>query len=280
MFCGKCGAKINDGDSFCTNCGARVVVNNVAMNNNSNERAASTILLQKIKNVKCISEYSDETKVDEMKTIEFGSYPQSDASGKLKELIEWIVLEKSNDSAFLISKCILDCKTYGVFDDFRIDYPCWENSILRKWLNDEFYNVAFNNSEKELIKTTRIINIPNYNYNREEKTTEDKIFCLSIEEVGKYFNQKINERDIFSESECKKLATYGTIYAKNVDNNGNKLYEEKIGMWFDNNHPFWLRSHGKEQGSASEIGSDGKICQNSYVSCNYIGVRPAMWIKI
>ena len=24
MFCGKCGTKINDGDSFCTNCGAKV----------------------------------------------------------------------------------------------------------------------------------------------------------------------------------------------------------------------------------------------------------------
>ncbi len=88
MFCINCGAKINDGDSFCTNCGARVVVNNVAVNNNSSERAASTILLQKIKNVKCISEYSDETEVDEMETIEFGSYPQSDASGKSKEPIE------------------------------------------------------------------------------------------------------------------------------------------------------------------------------------------------
>ena len=280
MFCGKCGTKINDGDVFCTNCGARVVVNNVAGNNNSsNEKSDSSALVTKIKNVKCISEYSDETEVDEMETIEFGSYPQSDASGKSKEPIEWIVLEKSNDSAFLMAKYILDCKTYGVYNDFRTDHPCWENSILRKWLNTEFYSVAFNNSEKELIKTTKVANIPNY-YNKDEKATEDTIFCLSIEEVGKYFNRKIDEYDKFSENECKKLATYGTIYAKNVDNDGNKLYEEKIGMWFDNNHPFWLRSHGNDQGDGSEICSDGKICQCTVVSCTYIGVRPAMWIKL
>lgn len=27
MFCGKCGTKINEGDSFCTNCGAKVQIN-------------------------------------------------------------------------------------------------------------------------------------------------------------------------------------------------------------------------------------------------------------
>ncbi|WP_282433061.1 DUF6273 domain-containing protein [Desulfosporosinus youngiae] len=43
---------------------------------------------------------------------------------------------------------MLDCKQYHSGDTDII----WRDCDLRKWLNHEFYNAAFNDSEKRFIK--------------------------------------------------------------------------------------------------------------------------------
>ena len=48
----------------------------------------------------------------------------------------------------------------------------WHDCDLRKWLNNEFYNTAFNATEKEFIKTTHCAD------NGEvSPDTEDKVFA-------------------------------------------------------------------------------------------------------
>ena len=72
MFCGKCGTKINEGDSFCTNCGANIEI--------ANENDNPLSLLRQIKSAKIINEYSEHDTIDKIEKVKFGNYPQSDIS--------------------------------------------------------------------------------------------------------------------------------------------------------------------------------------------------------
>lgn len=88
--------------------------------------------------------------------------------------IEWIVLEKSEKEAFLVTKKIIDSHPY------KSQYPssaAWAESDARQWVNDEFYSVAFSENEKNNIYTSNVIN------NRGENTT-DKIYYLSVNELN------------------------------------------------------------------------------------------------
>ena len=82
--------------------------------------------------------------------------------------------QNSGRELFLLSEYILDCRRYhGESVDMKwrdsVDIT-WHDCDLRKWLNDEFYNTAFNATEKEFIKTTHCAD------NGEGADTEDKVF--------------------------------------------------------------------------------------------------------
>ena len=276
MFCINCGAKINDGDSFCTNCGQKIV--------QSNETNSTLSLSEQVKKSKTVNAYSKDTTIEEMDTIKFGLFPQNNLIETEKEPIEWVLLEKNNNEAFLLSKFILDFKEFGKFDDYRVDYPCWENSPIRNWLNTDFFNNAFNIEEQEIIKLTEIINLPDSRYNYVGKNSNDRLFLLSDEEIIMYFEQIYNEDfDENLKNENKKCATKATKYAKRYDNGmygGLVAEERKQDMWWSNNDGYWLRSKGKEQSDASSVDVAGIIMKNTYSNSAIYGVRPAMWVKI
>ncbi|MBP5781130.1 MAG: hypothetical protein J6X34_07845 [Clostridia bacterium] len=80
----------------------------------------------------------------------------------------------------LLSKYGLDCQP------FNKDHTSatWENCSLRAWLNDEFINTAFSDTEKAWISLTSLANPDN----PEEGTsggndTADKVFILSLDEA-------------------------------------------------------------------------------------------------
>ena len=234
---------------------------------------AQTYNISQISQVKLVTEYSANTLVDQMDTVTFGLYPQSDISGNKKEPIEWIVLDRHGDEYFLLSKYILDCKCYN---DVRQDKDItWENCSLRNWLNTTFLNSAFNSNEQVLIKTTNVINSDNeYWKTIGGNNTNDKLFCMSIEEVKRYFNlsdmQKKNDR----------LPTIGTRYARSVKNGDyNLAVNTKPEYLYKGYSYFWLRGPGFKQNTAQAI---AYFLAVSSVSCNAelqkIGVRPALWI--
>lgn len=66
-----------------------------------------------------------------------------------------------------------------------------ENCSLREWLNEEFYNSAFSNSEKEQILSVTVPADKNPEYDTNSgNDTEDKIFLLSVSEAKKYLGKK------------------------------------------------------------------------------------------
>lgn len=224
--------------------------------------------------VKSISDYDKDTVIDDIETISFGTYPQSDENGNLKEPIEWIVLDTNGGKSLLLSKYILDCKCYD--NDFS--YGLWEKCSLRKWLNDYFYNLAFDEKEKGMIVSSQLKNATNFDYKtRDGKDTIDKIFCLSIDEIFKYFGKKgKNESGYYKIG--KSAVTRGTSYAQNVDNYGSKLYIVSSGDT-KGSSIYWLRSAGESNSLATYLMFDIIDIRGGKPSSKGVGVRPAVWIS-
>ena len=188
------------------------------------------------------------------KTIEFGNYPQ-DKDGTEKP-IEWIVMKKEGNQVLLLSKYVLDAKSYNEgWGDVT-----WEISDIRQWLNNEFYTTAFNKAEKAKIQTSLIKNEDNSKYGTNGgNDTEDKVFLLSEKETETLFSNK--------EERIAKATEYAT-------KSGVYVNEEKAACW-------WLRSPGYKSDNAAEVDYDGWVYRHGYdVDGNHDGVRPALHLNL
>ena len=187
-------------------------------------------------------------------TIEFGNYPQ-DKDGTEKP-IEWIVMKNEGNQVLLLSKYVLDAKSYNE----ELEAVTWETSDIRQWLNNEFYTTAFNKSEKAKIQTSLIKN----EYNSEHGTsggndTEDKVFLLSEKEAETLFS-----------NDDERIAK-ATGYA---EKSGAYVNEKKEAVW-------WLRSPGDDSNVATEVDCGGCIYEyGCYVVRSIDGVRPALHLNL
>ena len=96
-------------------------------------------------------------------------------------------MEVSTDDILVISRYGLDVQPYNEeYKDRRL--ITWEKCTLRRWLNEEFYENAFSESEKKMISLT-------YNNNEDGdwmqpdngNDTVDQIFLLSYIEAYRFF---------------------------------------------------------------------------------------------
>ena len=187
-------------------------------------------------------------------TIEFGNYPQ-DKDGTEKP-IEWIVMKNEGNQVLLLSKYVLDAKSYNEeWEDVT-----WETSDIRQWLNNEFYTAAFNKSEKAKIQTSLIKNEDNSEHGTSGgNDTEDKVFLLSEKEAETLFS-----------NDDERIAK-ATGYA---EKSGADVNEEKAAWW-------WLRSPGDDSDSAAVVYYDGWVYgDGGSVSINDDGVRPALHLNL
>ena len=187
--------------------------------------------------------------------IRFGIYEQDNNTSNGKEDIEWLVLEVKDGKALVITKYALDGKQYNT----SIADVTWETCTLRKWLNNDFINVAFSSDEEAMIPTVIVSADQNPEYNTDPgNATQDQVFLLSITEVEKYFN-----------SDSARLCEL-TDYA--VSNGADVNSYKGICMW-------WLRTPGKSQSSVITVGHTGKADKAGYRDAFCFAVRPAMWIE-
>ena len=99
---------------------------------------------------------------NETEVVTFGNYWQEDTNGDgvadkndSKTPIRWQVIKKNADgTAVVISESILDCK-HDMTTTIAAKNKQWETSDFRSWLNGEFYNDAFDSSEKGSIVATK-----------------------------------------------------------------------------------------------------------------------------
>lgn len=165
-------------------------------------------------------------------------------------------MDTNGEYDLLTTKYVLEVKRFSNDSDIG----SYVDSSLREWLNNEFFNIAFDRAEKDIIVATT--------FTREDGHIEksgshnskfvDRVFVLNKDEAKKYF--KTNE-----DRKC-----YPTEYAKMlgaIKNNGASSY--------------WLRTPTKSKFYEIYVTSNGMILDSgaSYVK-DYIGVRPCILIKI
>lgn len=183
----------------------------------------------------------------------FGEYEQDNNYLSGKEKIEWIVIDKAENALLLVSKYALDCQKFNP----SYDNLSWETSYIRQWLNGDFYNSAFNENEREMIKTTSVKADKNPKYGTNPgKSTKDKVFLLSCDETERYFS-----------SDNAKSCT-PTQYAA-IDKTST----------YANGCRWWLRTPGQSASCISAVVGDGSVEYSGVFADNAnIYVRPAIWI--
>ena len=188
--------------------------------------------------------------------ISFGSYPQ-DQYGTVTTPIEWRVLERKGDLLFVISQYGLDARAFN--PSFG---TTWEKSEIRDWLNHEFLETAFTDSERALIQNTYVSPDSNVAYNTDQgSATQDYIFLLSATEASLYFN---NNKD----RQCKPT-DYADEQADYEDD------EDLEFCWW------WLRTMGENNDKAVFVSArKGDVAlKGDGVRFTAGTVRPAMWVK-
>ena len=189
-----------------------------------------------------------------LNTVVFGKYPQ-DATSVAKP-IEWYVLSEKNGMRLLLSKLGLATQSYHLSHS-RVT---WENCDLRQWLVYDFLQSAFTKAEQEKIVLVSNQNDNNIEYRagRGGKSTNDKIFLLSPQQVESLMRNTRMRRCLLSE----RLRKRGVC--TEVDG---------CGWW-------WVRSPGYRNGSAAYVNYDGVINYYGYrVNTKGGCVRPALWVS-
>jgi len=162
------------------------------------------------------------------------------------EPIRWRIIEKNSESITLIADKVLECLKYN---EDKVDMT-WKDCSLRKWLNNDFYQVAFTGEERSVILSTN-------NDNGEGIRTIDKVYLLSYNEAKNMFENDEDRRvntTYFSDRDCLHVT-------------------DGCGSW-------WLRTRGLEPYEASYVSEDGNI--------NYLGqwvnsefdVRPVIKLNL
>lgn len=147
--------------------------------------------------------------------VELGSIEQDNNYDNGLEPIEWDVISASGGKAVLISHKIL----YSMEFDSSTGETTWEDSDIRAWLNGDFYNNSFNETEKNRIITVTNENPGNCYYTSDgddysygSNDTQDNVYLLSVEDLLKYYDFGL-WNDAKKYGYCMDLAASPTDYA-------------------------------------------------------------------
>ena len=201
--------------------------------------------------------------------VKMGHYEQDNNTVNGAELIEWEVLDVQDGKALLLSRYALDNKRFCAE---KYNRQTWDVCEIRTWLNNTFYDNAFDKEEKEKIILSPVsadLN-PKDDGKSQGTGTNDNVFLLSIKEVEKYEPSKcmvseyaISQGIVSSEGYCNYfLRTTGWCWQ---------------GVYND----FTIISAVKTDGTVfyalyPDYEIDGYDFRGEYKS----GIRPAMWIRV
>lgn len=180
--------------------------------------------------------------------VQFGTYEQDNNTTNGNEVIDWVVLDRRDGKLLVISKNVLDYTQYKKGE--YCGKATWETSFLRKWLNNNFLELAFSSNEQAMIQTTNV-----------SSSETDKLFVLSVEEANTYFVSNFERSCVpsYYVASLRKMLRNGTDY---------------------DSCSWWLRSTGINQNRAACVAGDGQISEFGCENNQYVGVRPVLWISI
>lgn len=109
---------------------------------------------------------------DDFLYVKFGKWDMDCREDNGTEYIDWVVLEKNDHDALLISRQKLKAMKYNESEEA----VSWQNCSMRSWLNGEFFDGAFSAKEQNMIKDTI-----------HDDGVEDKAYLLSSDEFCNYY---------------------------------------------------------------------------------------------
>ena len=200
--------------------------------------------------------------------VYFGHYQQTKNDGSssysgdfFPEAIKWRVLEKDteNNELFLMADHSLESIQYNEQSYNDKKDITWENSDLRAWLNDDFYNDAFTTAERSDISLSTVTADDNIKGRvvPQGNDTEDYVYCLSQKEV------------------CE--AKYG--FETGVDDTSETRCSVNDGSLNDNEEDFPYRVHTNKSGTTTfndGVGTYGKILSKPFGSYKHCGI---WWLR-
>lgn len=232
-------------------------------------------------------------------TVVFGLYTPKNP--KNTDPIEWVVLSVEGNRALLVSKYVIESQPYNT-KEYAEDggEVTWENCTLRTWLNDEFFNQAFTDAEKSVIKTVTLKNPDNSYYGTKGGSdTEDKVFILSAEEIDKYYGFRYFDEEnacgynqdlmispvenLKGGNKCLMWEMYKDNYEKTYKDFG--YSEDVIGR---KGATWWVRTPGiaghadsMMMCTACRVGNMGDFGEKYWtgVTETRVGVRPAVYVE-
>ena len=195
------------------------------------------------------------------------------------EEIEWLVIGVHEDgTCVLMSVKVLDAAAYNRMPTG----VTWEECSLRAWLNGEFYETAFTAEEREKIVPVTLENPDNTKYGtRGGNATVDRVYLLSLEEVGRYFNV-----DPYNKGSAEALIGIPTqtaldkgVYPVSEEDmaSAQSMYEYPLQVgatWW------WLRSPGIEQDYTARMLVYGRVDAGGYFNdASFGGLRPVICVR-
>ena len=205
------------------------------------------------------------------------------------EPISWTILSEntSNGTALILCDMILDSQAFQ--NEYEFDFDTYEYyntsngvprgtygnnyeySTIRKWLNETFYDTAFNELQKQIVLTTTVDNsFAGTGYNGDKygcKNTEDKIFLLSAQEVTNASYGFASSVSALDTARQKKTTDYakaqGIAVSPEIDYNGNAWWR--------------LRTYHE---TGVRIVSDNGLIGEDDISFTADGIVPALQIKL
>ena len=186
--------------------------------------------------------------------LTFGHYEQDNDLSNGAEPIEWIVLDHQKGMLTMISRYALEVLPYHE----TAEGVSWSECSLRSWLNEDFYQSAFADSEQALVAVTQNENKAFAEGMRDEPITEDRVYLLDIAEAERYFASDVDRR---SQATVHNAETGAEI-------------EDGYATW-------WLRSPGYDNRNAAYVYSDGTVHRNGiYITSAQDSVRPVIQLSL
>lgn len=184
-------------------------------------------------------------------SVVFGVYEQNPSSDGVEKL-EWIIAEKNEEEALLISKYAFEALP------FSTSSSTWEDSIARAWLNNGFINTSFVRADRSKIREKSITTIYTDAQGAEKiEITQDKAFLLSANDANRYF--ATNDARLAMATEALKTKEAHI----NLDN----------GMAH-----YWLRTIAPN-GEIMYVNGSGAINDTGKPSEKIMAIRPAIWVS-
>lgn len=227
--------------------------------------------------------------------VKFGRYEQDADLENGPEAIEWIVLDEQDGKLLLMSQYALEYLPFHVTQSSsELENITWENSTLRKWMNETFYNEAFALQEQEMICLSELENSVIYTeeyghvYSNTVVecygTTQDKVFLLDYQELIQYMNISDKEFTYYYDYYNEMIYT-GDSYLGIEDFSFTST--EWAYLWmhevYQTNSRVWYRTNAKlDNGETLENGMLEISGEHLYVNTdiNLSGsIYPTIWVE-